>query len=77
MRQIYLEGREVGGNEGTFFAIKPSNLGYVDFLKSMLQKHGQEDYEVTEKKHYPFRYTLPTVKGYIYVFSRHTTRMTC
>ena len=38
------------------FVIKLSNLGYIDFLKSMLQKLGQEDYEVTEKKHYPFQY---------------------
>jgi hypothetical protein len=29
----------------------------------MLEKHGQDDYEVTAKKHYPFRYTLPKIKG--------------
>ncbi|KIK75629.1 hypothetical protein PAXRUDRAFT_172211 [Paxillus rubicundulus Ve08.2h10] len=43
------------------FPVKPSN--YVNFLKGMLQKHGQEVYEVTEKKHYPFRYALPKTKG--------------
>ncbi|KIK75804.1 hypothetical protein PAXRUDRAFT_171675, partial [Paxillus rubicundulus Ve08.2h10] len=48
------------------FLIKPSN--YVKFLKSMLQKHGQEVYEVTEKKHYPFRYTLLKAKGYSFSF---------
>ncbi|KAG9309093.1 hypothetical protein JVU11DRAFT_10976 [Chiua virens] len=45
------------------FAIKPSNAGCVNFLMSMLQKHGQDDYMVTEKKHYPFQYTLLKVKG--------------
>ncbi|KIJ07513.1 hypothetical protein PAXINDRAFT_19302 [Paxillus involutus ATCC 200175] len=43
------------------FFIKPSN--HINSLKSMLQKHGQEVYEVTAKKHYPFRYTLPKTKG--------------
>ncbi|KIK95411.1 hypothetical protein PAXRUDRAFT_11457 [Paxillus rubicundulus Ve08.2h10] len=43
------------------FLIKPSN--YVNFLKSMLLKLGQEVYEVMAKKHYPFRYTLPKTKG--------------
>ncbi|KAG6380500.1 hypothetical protein JVT61DRAFT_8658 [Boletus reticuloceps] len=43
------------------FAVKPSN--YVDFLQSILQKHGQDDYEVKARKHYPFRYTLPNMKG--------------
>ena len=43
------------------FAIKA--LNYTNFLQSMLEKHGQDDYEVTVKKHYPFRYTLPKMKG--------------
>jgi len=46
------------------FAVKSSN--YVNFLQNMLQKHGQEDYEVTVKKHYPFRYTLLKTKGYFF-----------
>lgn len=56
------------------FAIQ--SLNYVDFLRSMLQKHGQEDYEVTAKKHYPFRYTLPKTKGYRdqFLFIYHKTR---
>ena len=74
---VYLKVKKLVKIKELFFAIKLSNLGYIDFLKSMLQKHGQEDYEVTKKKHYPFWYTLPKVKGYIYVFSRHTTWMTC
>ncbi|KIM50301.1 hypothetical protein SCLCIDRAFT_18538 [Scleroderma citrinum Foug A] len=36
------------------FAINSSN--YLDFLQNVLLKHGQKSYEVTEKKHYPFRY---------------------
>jgi len=32
------------------FIIKPSN--YIDFLQGMLQNLGQEDYEVTARKHY-------------------------
>ena len=43
------------------FTIKASN--YTDFLQSMLEKYGQDDYEVTVKKHYLFRYTLPKMKG--------------
>ncbi|KAF8546133.1 hypothetical protein OG21DRAFT_1491549 [Imleria badia] len=43
------------------FAVNSSN--YTDFLWSMLEKHGQDNYEVTTKKHYPFRYTLLKIKG--------------
>jgi NAD+--asparagine ADP-ribosyltransferase len=58
------------------FVIEPSNPGYINFLKSMLQKHGQEDYEVTAKKHYPFKYSLPKVKGYFFYFlSSHEVLM--
>lgn len=47
------------------FTVKSSN--YTEFLRSMLEKHGQDDYEVTAKKHYPFRYTLPKIKGYVFI----------
>ena len=46
-----------------FFVIKLSNLGYIDFLKSMLQKHGQEDYEVTKKSTTHFDILYPKWKG--------------
>jgi len=43
------------------FPINESN--HLDFLRSILLKHGQKSYEVTEKKHYPFWYIPPKVKG--------------
>ncbi|KAI6033484.1 hypothetical protein BKA83DRAFT_4120971 [Pisolithus microcarpus] len=43
------------------FAINDSN--YLEFLRSILHKHGLKNYEVTEKKHFPLKYIPPKAKG--------------
>ena len=53
------------------FVIKPSN--YINFLQGMLQKLGQEDYEVTARKHYPFKYLLPKTKWYFFLLFHYST----
>ncbi|KAF8549056.1 hypothetical protein OG21DRAFT_1515596 [Imleria badia] len=35
---------------------------YLDFLQSMLDKHGQDQYNVSEKKRFPFKYVSPNLK---------------
>ncbi|KIK23141.1 hypothetical protein PISMIDRAFT_101124, partial [Pisolithus microcarpus 441] len=37
----------------------PTNLNYVKFLQAVLCKHGLDDYQVTEKKHFPLKYIPP------------------
>jgi len=49
----------------------PTNSNYVEFLQAILLKHGLENYEATEKKHFPLKYIPPKTKGY--VFYRHKT----
>ncbi|KAI6030228.1 hypothetical protein EDC04DRAFT_2605399 [Pisolithus marmoratus] len=39
------------------------NSNYLDFLQAILLKHGLENYEVTEKRHFPLKYVPPKVKG--------------
>ncbi|KAF8548493.1 hypothetical protein OG21DRAFT_1526458 [Imleria badia] len=43
------------------FAINEDN--YIDFLTSLLEKHGQEQYKVSEKCCFPFKYVLPKSKN--------------
>lgn len=43
------------------FALSTSN--YIEFLQAVLSKHGLNNYEVTEKKHYPLKYVPPKAKG--------------
>ena len=37
--------------------------GYVDFLDTMLSKHAQERFKVTERRPYPFKYLYPPLKA--------------
>ncbi|KAI6129823.1 hypothetical protein EV401DRAFT_2066572 [Pisolithus croceorrhizus] len=41
----------------------PDNSNYLEFLCSILRKHGLMNYQVTEKKHFPLKYILPKAKG--------------
>ncbi|KAL4072356.1 hypothetical protein V8B97DRAFT_1917147 [Scleroderma yunnanense] len=45
------------------FSINNSN--YISFLQAILLKHGLENYKVTEKKHFPFKYLPLKTKGLI------------
>jgi len=48
------------------FAINEGN--YINFLTSLLEKHGQEQYKVLEKCCFPFKYVLPKSKGSVLFF---------
>ena len=51
------------------FAINEGN--YINFLTSLLEKHGQEQYKVLEKCCFPFKYVPPKLKGsvlFLYLF---------
>ncbi|KAI6043636.1 hypothetical protein EDC04DRAFT_2600087 [Pisolithus marmoratus] len=39
------------------------NSNYLEFLQSILIKHGLESYEVTEKRHFPLKYIPPKARG--------------
>ncbi|KAG6377816.1 hypothetical protein JVT61DRAFT_14591 [Boletus reticuloceps] len=41
----------------------PDDSNYIKFLQAILLKHGLENYEVTEKKHFPLKYIPPKTKG--------------
>ncbi|KIK20243.1 hypothetical protein PISMIDRAFT_13136 [Pisolithus microcarpus 441] len=41
----------------------PDDSNYLEFLHSILHKHGLTNYQVTEKKHFPLKYIPPKVKG--------------
>ena len=43
--------------------------GYVDFLDTMLSKHAQERFKVTERRPYPFKYLYPPSKACVTYFS--------
>jgi hypothetical protein len=40
-----------------------SRDGYVNFLKTLLSKHSQERFKVTERRPYPFKYLYPPSKA--------------
>jgi hypothetical protein len=40
----------------------PDPLNYIKFLQAILLKHGLENYEVTEKRHFPLKYGLAKTK---------------
>ncbi|KAF9225778.1 hypothetical protein BS17DRAFT_777671 [Gyrodon lividus] len=42
-----------------------SASNYLDFLTTMLAKHGKDKYKVTEKKTYSFKYLLPLAKVFV------------
>lgn len=46
-----------------------SREGYVDFLDTMLSKHAQERFKVTERRPYPFKYLYPPSKACVTSFS--------
>ena len=48
------------------FAINEAN--YIDFLTSLLEKHGQEQYKMSEKCCFPFKYVLLKSKGSVFFF---------
>jgi hypothetical protein len=70
-----LQGRATSKEEKTMKTKKLSftvkSLNCTEFLWSMLEKHGQDDYEVTVKKYYLFRYTSPKIQGYVLIYSLH------
>lgn len=43
------------------FALDDSN--YLEFLRSILLKHGQKNYQVSDRKHFPLKYIPPKTKG--------------
>jgi len=52
------------------FVLDDSN--YLEFLHSILLKHGLENYQVSDKKHFPLKYIPPKTKGFFF-FLRHTS----
>jgi hypothetical protein len=42
---------------------------YVDFLETLLAKHSQDKYKVTERRPYSFKYLYPPSKGCIFLVS--------
>ena len=42
---------------------------YVDFLKTLLAKHLQDKYKVTERHPYSFKYLYPPSKGCVFLVS--------
>lgn len=47
------------------FSLNSSN--YINFLQVMLLKHSLDNYEVTENKHFPFKYLPPKTKGCVFL----------
>jgi hypothetical protein len=46
-----------------------NNANYLDFLRSILDKHRQEQYKVLEKRRFPFKYVPPKAKrSVVYCF---------
>ncbi|KAI6037475.1 hypothetical protein EDC04DRAFT_2897425 [Pisolithus marmoratus] len=43
------------------FPLRDDN--YLSFLQSLLKKHGQDQFKVSERKCYPFKFMLPKVKS--------------
>jgi hypothetical protein len=39
-----------------------NNSSYIDFLQSILDKHGQAQYKASTKKWFPFKFVLPKAK---------------
>ena len=48
------------------FRIDENN--YIDFLQSILKKHGQGHFKVSEKKHFPFKFVPPKAKRSVCYF---------
>jgi len=40
---------------------------YVDFLETLLAKHSQDKYKVTERHPYSFKYLYPPSKAYVFL----------
>jgi len=49
------------------FSLNSSN--YINFLQAMLLKHSLDNYEVTENKHFPFKYLPPKTKGCVFLIT--------
>ena len=47
------------------FAVNHGN--YLEFLQRILEKHGQGQYIVSERKHFPFKFVDPQAKGYVHL----------
>ena len=41
---------------------------YVEFLVTVLSKHTQDKYKVTERRPYAFKYLYPPLKAYVLTF---------
>ena len=47
------------------FAVNHGN--YLEFLQRILEKHGQGQYIVSERKRFPFKFVDPQAKGYVHL----------
>ncbi|KAI6030148.1 hypothetical protein EDC04DRAFT_2605435 [Pisolithus marmoratus] len=59
-RMTLKEEKSTKMKELLFIAV---NSNYLNFLQAILLKHSLENYEVTEKRHFPLKYVSPKVKG--------------
>ncbi|KIK15550.1 hypothetical protein PISMIDRAFT_16437 [Pisolithus microcarpus 441] len=41
----------------------PTDSNYIEFSQAVLHKHGLNDYQVSEKKHFPLKYIPPKARG--------------
>jgi hypothetical protein len=59
--------KEIRGKD-LFFTCTQSN--YLDFLKALLDRYGENKYTVTKKQHFPFKYHYPgrTYVKYIIIY---------
>ena len=49
-----------------FFPLNKDN--YIEFLGSILEKHGQTQYRVSSKQRFLFKFTMPKTKRYNFLF---------
>lgn len=55
--------REVHQDQGVTFFLNEDN--YLEFLESILDKHGQTQYKFSPKQWFSFKFTMPKLKKYI------------
>ncbi|KAG6379015.1 hypothetical protein JVT61DRAFT_11437 [Boletus reticuloceps] len=64
---IYAKGKSAAPKEGKTVKVKElqfsiDDTNYLNFLQSILDKHGQDQYQVSAKKQFTFKYMPPKEK---------------
>jgi hypothetical protein len=50
------------------YTFSPTIQSYIGFLKAILAKHGEDKYNITEKRRYVFKVICPPAKAYVIIF---------